>query len=59
MDAPEVERLRRMKALAGDLEAAEKASEKLRQSVAPGVTHARRSGIIRRQRPPSRTIPKV
>jgi hypothetical protein len=59
MDAPDVERLRRMKALAGDLEAVGKASEKLRQSVAPGVTHARRSGIIRRQRRPSRTISKV
>jgi hypothetical protein len=59
MGAPEAERLRRMKALAGDLEAVEKASEKLRQSLAPGVTHARRSGIIRRERRPSRTIPKV
>jgi len=48
-----------MKALAGDLEAAGKASEKVRQSVAPGVGVARRSGIIRRQRRPSRTIPRI
>jgi hypothetical protein len=58
MDALDGERLRRLKALAGDLEAVEKASEKVRRSVAPGVTSARRSGIIQRQRRPSRTIPK-
>jgi hypothetical protein len=59
MAAPDAERLRRMKALAGDLEAVEKASEKVRRSVAPGVASARRSGIIQRQRRPSKALPKA
>jgi hypothetical protein len=47
-----------MKALAVGLEAVEKTSEKMRQLVEPGVTTARRSGIIQRQRRPSRALPK-
>jgi len=47
-----------MKALAVGLEAVGKTSEKMRQLVEPGVTTARRSGIIQRQRRPSRALPK-
>jgi hypothetical protein len=59
MNAPDAERLRRLKALGGDLEAVGRASEKVRDSVASGVMHARRSGLIKRQRRLTRTIPKT